>query len=207
MPKCNNCILLYYNYHLFQILCYRGPPLDTLVHAQNTVIEDNLTRPVVLINEVWLFSSQTWWSGRDWPAFFLLDLHFWPRWFWHAMFQPTNEESGGKACLVWSFWSIVVVVVSCPSIHQVDTRGPPRFSTRHPLVDWTGRCDGHRRSVSTSTLLLQMVGGKCPAWEFQISNCIPPPRVGNKVSKIPSIEIDHSGIDKTTVTTKVHLYY
>ena len=107
------------------------------------------------------------------------------------MFQPTNEESGGKACLVWSFWSIVVVVVSCPSIHQVDTRGPPRFSTRHPLVDWTGRCDGHRRSVSTSTLLLQMVGGKCPAWEFQISNCIPPPRVGNKVSKIPSIEIDH----------------
>ena len=82
------------------------------------------------------------------------------------------RKVGGK--LAWSGHSGLVVVVSCPSIHQVDTRGPPRFSTRHPLVDWTGRCDGHRRSVSTSTLLLQMVGGKCPAWEFQISNCIPP---------------------------------
>ena len=201
MPKCNNCILLYYNYHLFQILCYRGPPLDTLVHAQNTVIEDNLTRPVVLINEVWLFSSQTWWSGRDWPAFFLLDLHFWPRWFWHAMFQPTNEESGGKACLVWSFWSSSGGQLS---VHP--SSGHERSASVFHAPPTGGLAgDGHRRSVSS--LLLQMVGGKRPAWEFQISNCIPPPRVGNKVSKIPSIEIDHSGIDKTTVTTKVHLYY
>ena len=44
------------------------------------------------------------------------------------------RKVGGK--LAWSGHSGLVVVVSCPSIHQVDTRGPPRFSTRHPLVDW-----------------------------------------------------------------------
>ena len=74
----------------------------------------------------------------------------WPRWSWHAI-QPlsTNEESEGKAGHS---------VVSCPSIHQVVTRGPPQCSTRHPPVDGPA-------VVSSLSLRPLMVGGKCLPWE------------------------------------------